>query len=699
MSQTFQKILIANRGEIACRIIKTAQRIGIRCVAVYSEADRQAQHVIMADEAFCIGPAPSSESYLCIDKIITAAKQANADAIHPGYGFLSENRDFALACAQQNIIFIGPSAEAISAMGSKSAAKEIMNKAGIPLVPGYHGAAQDEQTLALEAQRCGYPLLLKATAGGGGKGMRTVTEARDFPSALAAAQREAKNAFGNSDMLIERFLPTPRHIEVQVFCDQYGNAVHLSQRDCSIQRRHQKIVEEAPAPGISPQVCQAMGEAAIAAAKAINYEGAGTIEFLYNEDGTFFFMEMNTRLQVEHPVTELITQIDLVEWQLRVAAGEPLPLTQDQITIKGHAVEVRIYAEDPDNDFLPATGQLKYVRTPNQTQQPTHFAGQMNPLLTNHVRLDTGVVEQDEVSVFYDPMIAKLVTWADDRQTAIQRMSQALAEYRIGGIKQNIPFLYKIMNHRAFHQAQLHTHFIDQHQETLFQQTSAEDLLRWLAIASIFDIHNTTRQSAWRLNQPSRQKLSWVHPVDQVDGNKLTATITTLDNRQTSVYDPEPKTLTYRIEIEGTEFILDVEPDPHQDDGLIITDNNHRFLVYGHYDDRQWTIFCNGSTFLFQQPQPFQTNVENQSENTLSAPMNGRVIAVFAQAGQNVSQGSPLIIVEAMKMEHSILAPFDAVVDTVYFAENDLVSEGNILIALTEQLDHCSTQSIDSEPT
>ncbi|MEH6445717.1 MAG: biotin carboxylase N-terminal domain-containing protein, partial [Oceanospirillaceae bacterium] len=425
----FSRILIANRGEIACRIIQTAQQLGIHCIAVYSEADANSQHVKLADEAHLLGPAQSSESYLKVDTILQIAQKTGAQAIHPGYGFLSENAEFAIACQQHDIAFIGPPAAAISAMGSKSAAKEIMSKADVPLVPGYHGDDQDPELLKAEAVKCGFPLLLKAVAGGGGKGMRVVESIDQFDQALLAAQREAKNAFGNSVMLLERYMSKTRHIEVQVFCDSLGNGIYLSQRDCSIQRRHQKIVEEAPAPGISEDVVKAMGEAALNAAKAINYVGAGTVEFLFNEDNSFYFMEMNTRLQVEHPVTEMVTNVDLVKWQLSIAYGEALPITQSQVTVSGHAIECRIYAEDPNNSFLPATGTLEYLRI---------------PLQSDTIRVDTGVIEADEVSVYYDPMISKLIVWGEDRAQAVNKMSKALLDYRIVGVKNNIPFLHKV---------------------------------------------------------------------------------------------------------------------------------------------------------------------------------------------------------------------------------------------------------------
>ena len=455
----FTKILIANRGEIACRIIQTAKKMDIKTVAVYSDADRNSLHVSQADEAIHIGPSPSNESYLVIDKIIQAALSSGAQAIHPGYGFLSENADFCRQCEANNLVFIGPPVEAILAMGSKSAAKNIMAKANVPLVPGYHGDDQSPAILKQSAEDMGYPVLLKAASGGGGKGMRAVYQADEFDQALAAAKREAKNSFNDEIMLVEKYLQQPRHVEIQVFCDQHNNAVHLFERDCSLQRRHQKVIEEAPAPGMTEELRQRMGEAAIRAAIAINYQGAGTVEFLLDSSGEFFFMEMNTRLQVEHPVTEMISGQDLIEWQLRVANGEPLPCTQGQLNIKGHACEARIYAEDPEHDFLPSTGRLTVLQA---------------PLETAHVRIDSGVTQGDEISVFYDPMITKLVVWDIDRERALERLIQALSEYKIAGVTTNIAFLYNLASSQAFRRGDVNTGFIEEHEDEIFHRRQAD---------------------------------------------------------------------------------------------------------------------------------------------------------------------------------------------------------------------------------
>lgn len=661
----FNKILIANRGEIACRIIQTAHRMGIRCVAVYSEADANARHVAMADEAFYIGPAPSSESYLRADKIIEIAKESGAQAIHPGYGFLSENTDFAEACEANDIVFIGPPSSAIAAMGSKSAAKAIMEDAGVPLVPGYHGKDQSPDLLRAEAEKCGFPLLLKAVAGGGGKGMRVVENMAEFDDALAAAQREAKNAFGNPDMLIERYLTQPRHVEIQVFCDQSGNGIYLAERDCSVQRRHQKVLEEAPAPGLSEDTRKAMGEAAVRAAQAINYVGAGTVEFLYDVDGSFFFMEMNTRLQVEHPVTEMVTGQDLVEWQLKVAWGEPLPLTQDQVKTRGHAIEARIYAEDPDQDFLPATGTLRYLSTPDESA---------------HVRVDTGVTEGDEISIHYDPMIAKLIVWDETREQAVNRMVQALEHYRIAGLKTNIRFLHAAVDAQPFREAELTTNFIATHNDLLFPK-SRLDLDKALVLAAGFILEQRKsaepvtadpwspfgRKNSWRMNSEYAQPLTL-----QVGDDKHELKILERDDR-------------YQVFVGGSVYHLNAKLN---DDFLQAVINGHRLSVHGNLHNEELVLFYEGDTFkctVYRETYGFE---EMASEGSLAAPMNGSVVAIQAKVGDKVTAGQTLVIMEAMKMEHAIKAPADGVVSEIFYAEGDQVAEGAELIAIdTEEVE------------
>ena len=656
----FSKILIANRGEIACRVIQTAHRLGIRCVAVYSEADRNARHVALADEAFLLGPAPSSESYLRGDKIIEIALQSGAQAIHPGYGFLSENTEFADACSRNGIVFIGPPASAIAAMGSKSAAKAIMEKAGVPLVPGYHGDDQSPETLRAEALKCGFPLLLKAVAGGGGKGMRVVHHMDEFDEALSAAKREAQNAFGNPDMLVERYLTQPRHVEIQVFCDSHGNGVYLAERDCSVQRRHQKVLEEAPAPGLSTETRIAMGEAAVKAAQAINYVGAGTVEFLYDVDGSFFFMEMNTRLQVEHPVTEMVTGQDLVEWQLRVAEGSPLPLLQDQIRIRGHALEARIYAEDPDNDFLPATGRLNYLRTPDESA---------------HVRVDTGVVEGDEVSVHYDPMIAKLIVWDENRDQAINRMVQALEQYRIHGVKTNIRFLHALADAQPFREANLDTGFIEKHRPLLFPPAKL-DLHKALVLAAGFLLEQTrsqnpnnedrwspfAHQNSWRLNSEYAKPLA-LKVGDQIHELKVLE-----------------KDHHYEIRVADSLYTLAVAL---VGDQLKTVINGHRITVHATQQGKEIVVFHEGESFRCEAHEETFGLEDVSATGSLTAPMNGSVVAIMVKPGDAVTAGQTLVIMEAMKMEHAIKAPKAGVVDEIYFNEGELVSEGVELLSVT----------------
>ncbi|HMV93968.1 MAG TPA: acetyl/propionyl/methylcrotonyl-CoA carboxylase subunit alpha, partial [Thauera aminoaromatica] len=509
----FDKILIANRGEIACRVIKTARRMGIKTVAVYSEADANARHVRLADEAVLIGPAAARESYLVIDKIIAAAKQTGAQAIHPGYGFLSENEDFCHACEREGIVFIGPPVSAIRAMGSKSEAKKLMEAAGVPLTPGYHGDDQDPAWLHQQADAIGYPVLIKAAAGGGGKGMRLVDRSEDFIDLLASCKREAISSFGDDHVLVEKYITKPRHIEIQVFGDTHGNVVYLFERDCSVQRRHQKVLEEAPAPGMTLERRAAMGKAAVDAAKAVGYVGAGTVEFIANQDGSFYFMEMNTRLQVEHPVTEMITGLDLVEWQLRVASGEKLPLAQEQLQIRGHALEARIYAEDPAKGFLPSTGKLVHLAPPAESL---------------HVRVDTGVEEGDEISPHYDPMIAKLIVWDINRDRALARMLQALADYRVVGVANNIEFLSRLTACPAFAGADLDTGLIEREKAYLFPADEAvpAEVLQIAALAELLrDAAFADRRAArgadpaspwhardgWRMNATACRSLLFRH--------------------------------------------------------------------------------------------------------------------------------------------------------------------------------------------
>ena len=655
----FNKILIANRGEIACRIIQTAHKMGVRCVAVYSKADVNARHVAMADEAFLLGPAPSNQSYLRHERIIEIALESGAQAIHPGYGFLSENTIFAKACEQNGLVFIGPPASAIAAMGSKSAAKAIMEKANVPLVPGYHGDDQSPELLKQEAIRCGFPVLLKAIAGGGGKGMRVVNDLNEFDEALAAAQRESSNAFGNPDMLIERYLTQPRHVEIQVFCDHQGNGVYLAERDCSVQRRHQKVIEEAPAPGLSDATRKAMGEAAVQAAQAIDYVGAGTVEFLYDVDGSFFFMEMNTRLQVEHPVTEMITGQDLVEWQLRIANGEPLPLRQDQIKVSGHALEARIYAEDPNNDFLPATGILHYLKTPNES---------------HHVRVDTGVLEGDEVSIHYDPMIAKLIVWDQDRSKAINRMVQALEQYRISGVTSNIRFLHALVDAKPFRDADLDTGFIEKHEALLFNQSNLA-LDKALVLAAGFYLqqekliksNNLDKHAPFSQFKNWRMNKTYLKPLHLMVGEQSHH----LEVQHFADFD--------EVSINGRAYQLQARLKEDHLDAII---DGHCIRVHGALNKGTLDLFYQGNKFSCHQYEAEFEQDNQGSDKGLTAPMNGSVVSVMVAAGDHVSEGQTLVIMEAMKMEHAIKAPHDGVIDAIYFAEGELVSDGAELLSM-----------------
>ena len=660
----FNKILIANRGEIACRVIKTARRMGIKTVAVYSDADSNAMHVQMADEAIYIGASPSRESYLVIDKIINAARQTGAQAIHPGYGFLSENAEFCRACEKNKLVFIGPPIGAIEAMGSKSAAKQIMEKAKVPLVPGYHGEKQDEAFLKKCADEMGYPVLLKAAAGGGGKGMRQVWAAKEFSEALAAAKREAISSFNDDIMLVEKYLTAPRHVEIQVFCDSHDNAVYLHERDCSVQRRHQKVIEEAPAPGMTPELRASMGEAAIKAARAINYCGAGTVEFLLDEDGSFYFMEMNTRLQVEHPVTEMITDQDLVEWQVKVAAGEKLPLSQEQIPLNGHAFEARIYAEDPDNDFLPATGVLNYL-------QP--------PVENTNVRVDTGVRQGDEVSPFYDPMIAKLVVWDENREKALARLASALIDYRISGVTTNVDFLYNLATAKSFRQAELDTGFIEKHHAQIFRDDErelAQDVplaaLAILARRKQYSINDSkdawspwSQADAWRLNQAHRHRIEF--KVQTPDGERLI---------QTNI--DEAGNNNYRVSSEFGEVSATAEL---QDDLMTVVIDGHKsqFSVFGHKGE--YSIYTEAGAFHFVEVRPdFGEADEAGEEGSLQAPMNGTMVALLVEPGSKVEKDAPLLVMEAMKMEHNVRAPADGVVRQFFYKVGDLVEAGAELV-------------------
>jgi 3-methylcrotonyl-CoA carboxylase alpha subunit len=653
----FESVLIANRGEIACRVIATARRLGIRTIAVYSEADANSRHVELADEAYPIGPAPARESYLAGARILDVARRAGAQAIHPGYGFLSENAGFAEACAASGVVFIGPPASAIRAMGSKSAAKALMQSSGVPLVPGYHGTDQSFATLKSAADAIGYPVLIKASAGGGGKGMRIVESSAEFEGALQLAQGEARSSFGDDQMLIERYLTHPRHIEIQVFGDTHGNMVSLFERDCSIQRRHQKVLEEAPAPGLSPERRRAMGEAGCAAARAVGYVGAGTVEFIVEGDA-FYFMEMNTRLQVEHPVTEMITGQDLVEWQLRVASGEPLPLMQDQLSITGHAIEARLYAEDPERDFLPSIGTLR------------HFA---TPAPGPNVRIDTGVRSGDAISIHYDPMIAKLIVWDRDRASALQRLAHALDACEITGIRSNVGFLRAIATHPAFMEAALETGFIARHWGDLARPTgpaprtviaaAVQSVLAEPSAAAPGDPYSPwNTATAWRLGGPGYRI------VMLRDGD------TTITLRATTL-------ASGAVRLEGPGGPAEIGPRrPSDTEATLWLDGvKTRLSVLRH--GVEITVIAGGRNYSLQRVDPLAVaGGAAEAAGQLTAPMPARVISVDVVAGQAVKRGAVLVVLEAMKTQMRISCPADGIVKAVHFAEGDLVGEGATLV-------------------
>jgi len=660
----FEKIVIANRGEIAVRVMRTARRLGVRTVAVYSEADASAMHVELADEAICIGPAPAAESYLRGDAILDVAKRTRAQAIHPGYGFLSENAGFAGACARAGVIFIGPPVEAIRAMGSKVDSKRIMSAAGVPLVPGYHGAAQDLQTLRTEADRIGYPVLVKASAGGGGKGMRIVHSANELADAVASAKRESRAAFGDDTLLLEKYLIEPRHVEIQIFADAQGHCVYLFERDCSIQRRHQKVIEEAPAPALPDPLRARIGEAAVAAARSVNYVGAGTVEFMYC-GGEFYFIEMNTRLQVEHPVTEMITGLDLVEWQLRVAAGEPLLFTQDQLTRRGHAFETRLYAEDPQRDFLPSTGLLTHLDTP--TEGP-------------HVRIDTGVRAGDEISVYYDPMIAKLIVWDEDRASALRRLRLALAEYEIAGVTTNIGFLAAIASHPAFAAGEIDTSFIERHRDALIPPPPQipDEVLALAGLAFLL------RQSA-AAQGSLRAHADPYSPWYSVNGWNLNAD-SHYELRLQGPNDLHNVTLQFRrdgYEIAVLGRKVKVTHVSLDGDVLSATLDGVRYRATAVFQQCKLTLFVAGNSWSVELNDPLARADEQVSgSGRITAPMPGAVVTVLVEEGQAVERNQPLMVIEAMKMEHTLRAPSAGRISKLRVARGDQVTEGAELVMI-----------------
>ena len=656
----FSKILIANRGEIAVRVARSARQLGIGSVAVYSSADKQALHVEVCDEAFSIGAAAASESYLNAARILEVAQQCGAQAIHPGYGFLSENAAFARACEAAGIAFIGPPASAIDAMGSKSEAKALMESAGVPLVPGYHGDEQQDDKLAAESKRIGYPQLIKASAGGGGKGMRLVEREQDFADALISARREASASFGDDKVLIERYLRKPRHVEMQIFADSHGNCVHLFERDCSIQRRHQKVIEEAPAPGLGDDLRNVMGEAAINCALAIDYVGAGTVEFLLDEDGSFYFMEMNTRLQVEHPVTEMITGLDLVEWQLRIAAGEALPLEQAQIVMQGHAFEARIYAETPQRDFMPAAGQIRYLRLPE---------------LGDTVRVDTGVRNGDYIGINYDPMIAKLIVHGRERTAALAKLAAALRQYQILGIDTNLGFLTRLAEMPEFIAAEFNTSFIATHHQHLFA-AQGEPLNRALVLAAaamLPALDNRAQtcagdppwdlRSQWRMNLRADQVIKLVH-----DASSCEVVV-------------EQRLDGWQFGCAGSDYQL---TGSWIDGQRMRVELNRETIEFAVLRDPGSIALCyQGQAFRFEIPAAIHGD-EGDTANAdhPQAPMSGAVVALPVAVGDTVEPGATLVVVEAMKMEHAIVAQVHARVGEILVTVGDQVEEGDTLVLL-----------------
>ena len=671
----FKKILIANRGEIACRVAATARRLGVRTVAVHSDADARARHVLACDEAVRIGGNAPRDSYLRWQAILDAARASGAEAVHPGYGFLSENADFAQACDDAGLVFIGPPASAIRQMGSKSAAKTLMAAAGVPLVPGYHGDDNDPALLAAEAARIGYPVLIKASAGGGGKGMRRVDAAADFAAALASCQREAQSSFGNAQVLVERYVTRPRHIEIQVFADSHGHCIHLFERDCSVQRRHQKVLEEAPAPGMSAARRAEMGAAAVAAARAVGYVGAGTVEFIAEEvddgDLRFYFMEMNTRLQVEHPVTEAIAGLDLVEWQLRVACNEPLPKRQDELDIRGHAIEARICAENPDSNFMPATGTLHVARWPEHVafQRNADAEGFHDPAA---VRIDTGFGEGDAVTPHYDSMIAKLIVWGADRAQALARLDAALRDTHLVGLHTNVAFLRRVVNSRAFATADLDTALIEREHAALFEApglpvdaVAAGVLARVQALErALEDADPWSRRDGWRLHGGAQRRFE----IEIAGRRHAIAVLRLHDGATVLAIDGERLRFSARS-LGGARFELQLG-----ERRLVLT-------VYGVGD--RVAVFGEDASALATEIDPIAHAGEHQAEGgRLTAPMPGKVVAFLARVGERVAQGQALAVMEAMKMEHTLAAPRDGVVEELLYAVGDPVAEGGELLRL-----------------
>ncbi len=664
----FERILIANRGEIACRVIRTCRRLGIRTVAVYSEADADAQHVRLADEAWPVGGSAPADSYLRGGAILEVARGSGAQAIHPGYGFLSENADFAEAVESAGLVFIGPSSASMRKMGSKAGAKELMAAAGVPVVPGYTGEDQSPNTLSREAARIGFPLMIKAAHGGGGKGMRIVHRLDDFMAHLESCQREARSAFGRDRVLLERYVQSPRHIEIQVFGDRHGHAIHLNERECSAQRRYQKILEESPSPFLTPELRAAMGEAAIQAARAIDYVNAGTVEFIVDPDGGFYFMEINTRLQVEHPVTEMTTGLDLVEWQLRIAAGETLPLTQDQVPQHGHAIEVRLYAEDPDAGFLPGSGRLDTLALPPPSA---------------HVRIDSGVVEGDTVTIFYDPMIAKLIVWDEDRPRALARLRAALAQCDIVGPRSNIGFLERLVRHPAITGGSIDTGYLDRHLDEFLASAESAMAAPWLvaaATAQLLHQEQQARKAALASAEPDS-------PWSIADGWRLGhagSRRLLLRHHDTSLeVIGHGAAGQYRIEHAGALHVVEGALLDEGTLGLRIDGRALRFAVMRSGD--HLTLHDGERRLALQVATAFQRagSADAGGDGRILAPMPGRIVLVKAGPGDTLTSGQEILVMEAMKMELALKAPRDGVLKELRAAAGDFV-EADAVLAMLE---------------
>lgn len=696
-------LLIANRGEIACRIIRTARRLGIRTLAVFAEPDQELPFVRAADAAFPLRGRTAAETYLDQETLIRIARAQGADAIHPGYGFLSENASFAARCEAAGLRFVGPPASAIEAMGSKAEAKRRMEAAGIPLIPGYHGLAQDLATLTRAAESMGFPVLLKASAGGGGKGMRVVESAQDFPAALEAAQREALKAFGESHMIIEKYIRQPRHVEVQIFFDQHGHGVYLFDRDCSVQRRHQKVIEEAPAPGIPDALRQRMGETAVSCGQAIGYVGAGTIEFLLDADGQFYFMEMNTRLQVEHPVTELVTGLDLVEWQLRIAAGEPLPRQQAQLSCQGHAVEVRLYAEDPDQGFLPSTGTLTRLSFPEAVSAPAPGSpGEwLRPASQPGgdgitVRIDAGVEQGNTISTLYDPMLAKLICHAEQRGQAIDGLLQALAQTRIAGLQTNRDYLARILRLPRFRDADLSTRLLEDEESALrpaacltaLQHRAAAILLHVVEAGEREPLSQASSSDPW---SPWSAHDNWrallpeaLHQTFWQAGQEYNAE---LHLRRSQGDLATGFRLQGEVRLEGESEAQAFSAEAQGDHLQLWTEDQRHRLVW-QATDTHLILWDGNMTLKLERPTDAAfVSHHTSSEGSLQAPMGGTIVRVLVSAGDSVKEGQPLVLMEAMKMEHAVKSPRTGCIAEVLCREGAPVQAGQRLVRLSEESD------------